>query len=371
MSERFSSSSFIEVNLEAVKHNAGAMREFLVEGTKQMAVVKADAYGHGAVEVAKALEGSIDWFAVYSEEEGVRLRESGIKTPILVFGTPTAATASAYREHRLTATVSASEHFDLLPDGTEYHINFDTGMGRLGFTPDRVSSVKKAVRKHPDITCTGIYSHLSTAEDPGSSIAEEQLEIFDSIREEFDDSLLAHIANTGATAFYPESHYDMVRNGIGIYGYAPGATIIDQLVPALRWVSELAQVKPVKKGQPVSYGARWRCREDGYLGILPVGYQDGIPRILSGYLEIAIDGKLLPVVGTITMNNIMVYLQQNPEEFEAGQKVEIMGGAALSASIWSDRADTIPYEILTGIPAGIERRYIDRQVESHTEPEIY
>lgn len=347
--------SYVEVDLSAVKHNLKTLKGYLGRYTKQMAVIKSDAYGHGAVEVAKTLEKEIAWFAVNDVDEGIELRKGGIRAPVLVFGIPKVDTVSTYRDYKLTATISSVEHFDLLSRGTEYHLNFDTGMRRLGFFPEQAEEVKDLASKHSELNCTGIYSHFATAADPGSQKVFEQLKQFESIRSVFDDALLTHMANTGATAFYPDSHFDMVRNGIGMYGYAPGGTEIEGLKPAIGWKSYFAQIKTVAKGETVSYGATWECPDEGYMGVIPAGYAEGIPRILSGNLEIAVNEKLYPVAGTVTMNYIMVYLGK--DKFEVGQPVEILGGSALTAGEWAKRTGTIPYEIVCNIKKGIPRVY--------------
>lgn len=358
MTKQLARNSFLEIDLSILKNNLTVLSEFLAPGVEQMAVVKADAYGHGAVEVAVAIQEKVAWFAVNDVDEGVALREAGIQLPILVFGVPTDETAPAYPNYELTATVSALSHFSLLRPGTEYHLNFDTGMGRLGLYRDEIAKAKSAIQKNSESKCTGIYSHFATADDPDSEKAAEQLKLFNTIRKEFDSQLLTHMANTGGTAFYPASHFDMVRNGIGIYGYAPGVIPLNGLEPSLRWESHLVQVKRIKKGGTVSYGARWRAPEDGYIGTIPVGYEEGIPRILTGNLEVAIGQEIRPVVGTVTMNYIMVYLGGKPK-YESGTPVEILGQKALDAERWAQRTGTIPYEILTGISCRIPKRYRD------------
>ncbi len=357
MERKSFTNSFVEVDLGDLRNNIRVLKNFLSEGVKQMAVVKADAYGHGAVKVARAIEEQVDWFAVNDVDEGLELREAGINNPVLVFGVPTDNTAPAYPDHNLTATISSNQHFDLLRQGTKYHLNFDTGMGRLGLYRDEITKTQNNISTYNNLTCTGIYSHFATADDPGSAKAEKQLKLFTSIRNRFDSSLLTHMGNTGGTAFYPASHFDMVRNGIGIYGYPPGSTPVEGLKPAIRWQSELVQIKQIREGETVSYGARWRSPEDGYIGVVPVGYEEGVPRVLSGQLEIAVEDSLYPVVGTVTMNYIMIFLGSS-HQFEVGQPVEVLGGSALTADHWASRCNTIPYEIVSGISRRVPRRYV-------------
>jgi alanine racemase len=350
------SNATVEINLAKLKQNLQTLRSYLNEDTRVMSVVKADAYGHGALEVASTLEPMVDAFAVNDIHEGIELREQGIAKPILVFEVPQKTIASQYRIHNLTATVSAKEHFDWLPNGTSYHLNFDTGMGRLGFAPEEVERVLSLVEENNNLFCTGLYSHFATADSPGSDFVREQLRLFSTIREQFPQKLLAHIANTGATAFYSdEQQFDMVRLGIGLYGYAPGKTSIEDISPILQWKSKLVQVKPIVEQSTVSYGATWQAPADGNLGIIPVGYDDGLKRSLSKELTVRINGEQYPLVGTITMNYSMVFL--GDDKYKAGTPVQLLY-AESNARHWASKINTIPYEILTSVNPKIPREYI-------------
>ena len=349
------SNSIVEVHLYKLKQNLQALRSHLNENTRIMSVVKADAYGHGAVEVAGTLEPLVEAFAVNDIHEGIELRKQGITKPVLVFEVPQKAMASHYRMHNLTATVSAKEHFDWLPNGSSYHLNFDTGMGRLGFAPDEAERVLSMVKQNENIFCTGLYSHFATADSPGSDFFAEQHRLFKTIREQFPQNLSAHIANTGATAFYSSEQFNMVRLGIGLYGYAPGTTEIKDIAPILQWKSKLVQVKPITEQSTVSYGATWQAPEDGYLGIIPVGYDDGLKRSLSEELTVRINGERYPLVGNITMNYSMVFLGE--DEYKPGTSVQLLYSGS-NAWDWASKIDTIPYEILTSINPKIPREYI-------------
>lgn len=349
------SNATVEVNLAKLEQNVQTLRSHLDKDTRVMSVVKADAYGHGAVEVADTLEPMVEAFAVNDIHEGIELRKQDITKPILVFEVPKKTTASQYRVHNLTATVSAKKHFDWLPNGTSYHLNFDTGMGRLGFAPEEVDRVLLLVEKNQNLFCTGLYSHFATADSPGSDFVSEQHRSFTAIREQFSQNLSAHIANTGATAFYSTEQFDMVRLGIGLYGYAPGETGIEEISPILEWKSKLVQVKPIVEQSTVSYGANWEAPVDGNLGIIPVGYDDGLKRNLSEELTVQINGEKYPLVGNITMNYSMVFL--GDDQYPSGTPVELLY-AENNAQDWALKIDTIPYEILTSIDPKIPRKYI-------------
>lgn len=348
--------SIIEVDLSAIRSNLRLIKREIGD-SGIMAVVKADAYGHGGAGVAGAVEGQVSAFAVNDLREGIELREAGITKPVLVFEVPERDRCSAYTSYDLTATVSALDHFETLPEGCSYHLNFDTGMGRLGLRPEQLEKAVSKIKSRTELQCTGIYSHFATADEPGSEQVLQQLEMFKEIKSSFDESLPAHMANTGGVFFYPASHFDMVRVGIGMYGYAPGRTAIPELKQAISWSSRLVQVCAVEKGGKISYGARWSAPADGYIGIVPVGYEDGVRRILSGRMEVEIDGTRYPVAGTITMNYLMVYL--GDREIAEGTTVELINRAELSVSKWAGMLDTIPYEVLTSLNRAIPRRYVE------------
>jgi alanine racemase len=349
------SNSTVTVNLAQLKKNLETLSGHVNEETRMMAVVKADAYGHGAVQVAQTLEPLVSGFAVNDIHEGIELREEGITKPILVFEVPQKAFASQYRIHNLTATVSAQAHIDLLPKGTSYHINFDTGMGRLGFPPEEAKRAAKLVEDNKELFCTGIYTHFATADNPGSELVMQQHDRFKTIRQYFPDDLTAHISNTGGTTFYDTRQFNMVRLGIGLYGYPPGQTNIEGLEPIMQWKTRLAHVKRIAARSTVSYGARWQAPRDGYLGVIPVGYDDGVKRNLSGQLSVQIKGKRYDIVGTITMNYCMVYL--GADNFEPGTEVEVLNSEN-NAQDWAENIGTIPYEILTSVNPKIPRKYI-------------
>lgn len=349
------SHSEIVVDLGIIRDNLELIKRHIDPGTRMMAVVKANAYGHGSVEVARAIRDSVQWLAVNDAGEGIELREAGIELPILVFGVPEERTAKRYREYDLTATVSRLSHFALLEEGTRYHLNFDTGMGRLGLSVDEIQAVKKQMEDHSALHCTGIYSHLATADQPDSPKVLRQLELFRNVRKEFSPDLLTHVSNTGGALYYNDTDFDMVRTGIGMYGYPPAPGDMKGLKPALEWISYLAQVKKIGKGDTVSYGAAWEAPEEGYIGVVPVGYEDGLRRLLSGKIKVSIEGRPYPQAGTITMNYFMVYLGQN--ELPEGTEVAILHKEGFTAEQMAQKLQTISYEVLVSLSRQIPRRY--------------
>jgi len=346
--------SYTEIDLNTIVTNIDALKRRL-PGKKVLVVVKCDAYRHGAVQVSKHVEEHVDWLAVASVDEAIQLRMGRVKKPILVFGVPRYETAAAYHTHNLTATISNKTHFDILMDSTRYHLNFDTGMGRLGFAPEEADEVRKLAVANQRLVCSGIYSHFATADDPGSDQAIRQHERFKDIITRFDEVPLKHMSNTGASANYDFDHFDMFRTGLGMLGYNSGHTRYNWLKPAMTWKSRLAQVRPIKKGDTVSYSATWTCPGDGYLATIPVGYGDGIPRTLSNKLQVLINGKLYPQVGNVTMDYIMVYLKG--DKLAPESEVTLLGGAAWNAQDWAEHAGTNVHEILTNLTPRVEKSY--------------
>ena len=343
------------IDFSKLRGNLKYLKSQVGDDKKIMAVVKADAYSHGAVKTAKYLEPLVEWFAVATVDEGIELRMAGVKNPVLVFGVPGIKTAAAYGTYNLTATVSDESHFSVLMDGTRYHLNFDTGMGRLGFKPDQCEMVRSLAVRNQRLVCSGLYTHYAMADEPGAPLMEKQSGDFNRIAESLSEIPNKHISNTGAAVHYSLNHYDMVRVGIGLWGYTPGRLQDTNLTPVLTWKSELVQVRTVAKGETVSYGATWSCPEDGFIGTIPVGYADGLPRSLSNKLEIQVDGKFYKVVGNVTMDYTMVYLGN--DQPLTGTRVTLMGGNALPANSWAKLGETNTHEILTNITGRVKKEY--------------
>lgn len=351
-----SQNSLLTIDLDAISNNVNILKSCLKPEVKLMAVVKADAYGHGAARVAAKIASNVHGFAVNNLQEGVELRKNEIKNPVLVFEPPEAKTGYLYKDFDLTATVSDLQHFQILPAGAGYHLNFDTGMGRLGLRPEKASQITRLITKHDDLNCKGIYSHFATADEPGSPKVDEQYRLFQEICSNFDQGLPRHLCNTAGIIGYPEAHFDMVRAGIGLYGYAPGKVPIPGLMPALTWKTYLIQVKRIKRGETVSYGAAWEAPADGFCGIIPVGYSEGIPRRLSGRFQVSINGETYPVVGKVTMNYCMVFLGKT--RMPIGSEVFLLNEHHTAQS-WANATDTISYEILTNISPVVPRHYVN------------
>lgn len=322
-----------------------------------MAVVKDEAYGHGMLPVADFLKDKVEWFCTARLEEAVQLRKHGIQNPILVFEIPPEGQEGLFLKHDITASISDLSVFERLKPGTKAHLHFDTGMFRLGMLPEDVTEAKQKMNNY-DLNYTGIYTHFANSDEKAHPRVLNQLEIFRSIRSQFPEKLLTHTANSGAIFYYHDKGvlFDAVRPGVCLYGYAPGADEIADLEPVIEWRSKLVQVKKIRKGDLIGYGSRWEAPKDGWLGVIPVGYADGIFRNLSGEFIVEIGGQLFQQVGTISMDYVMVYLKE--QRFKQGETVTILKNGKLSAKEWAKKMGTIPYEITTAISPNVKREYV-------------
>jgi alanine racemase len=325
-------------------------------GKPTICVVKANAYGHGVSLVAPALAPHTEWFAVAQIQEAVELRNLGITHPILCFAPPQSASASLYRDHRVTAVVSALDHFERLLPGTEYHLHVDTGMRRTGLYPDQVRDIETAMGRHPALSHTGLMTHFATADDPDTAAYRAQVDAFEPIVERLGRGVMVHAANSATLMMQEDARYDAIRPGISLFGIDPAPTQRPGLIPSLTWDSFLIQVKPIRKGDRVSYGGTWTAPSDGFYGVVPVGYNDGLMRPLSGKITFGVSGREVPQVGIITMDACMVWLGDTPEE--VGAPVSIYDAEARRLREWSATLGTISYELLCAIGPRVSRGWM-------------
>lgn len=350
----------ITINLTKLDANVKAVRARLKHGVKVMAVIKDEAYGHGLIPIAKHLSKQVEWFCVARLQEGIELRESGIKNPILVFEIPEKADGKLYKKYNLTASISDLSTFEILEEGTEYHLNFDTGMRRLGIPPEEYEEVCNKFKEFDKLICTGLYTHFASADEPLSKSVEIQLSRFKKISSKFPNSLMRHTANTGAIFYYQnlDLQFDAVRPGVCLYGYLAGNSEVSDLHPIIEWKSHLMQTRKVQKGDSVSYGETWVAPKEGYIGTIPIGYSDGIQRLLSGKFQVEINGEFVQQVGRISMDYFGVF-SENPI-FTKGTEVSIFNGTNLNPKVWAKLLNTIPYEITTSLAKRIERKYLNK-----------
>jgi len=345
--------SIVQISKRNLIHNFDQIRSTLPATTKILCIIKANAYGHDMQLVHSCLSDKVDFFGVADLSEAEELRAIGCSKPILVLGPFTSADIEIYKELSLTAVVGSMEELNSLSADIPFHLEFDTGMGKLGFYPHEWSEVEKTLEKH-DLVPTGVITHFATADEPESEFVIEQYEEFELLKNKISikiPDLLWHASNSSAIVHFPDAAYSMVRPGLSLYGYLGGNHSLD-LKPVLSWKSICTMVRPIKKGTSVSYGATWSAPKDGWLLIIPVGYADGIPRNLSNKILVNVGGKLYPQVGTVTMDYIMVFSE---EYIERGSEVEVLGQNSSDAQDWADILNTIPYEILCGIHPKIKR----------------
>ncbi|MEX0681473.1 MAG: alanine racemase [Balneolales bacterium] len=345
--------SHLEIHRDILRANAQYLHHNLGESVKSIAVIKSDAYGHGAIEVARSLTDIYDMFAVANVAEAVELREAGIRHPLLVFGVPVAAFAKAYTEFDLIAVISSEDHFRILDAGTSYHVEIDTGMGRLGIDFEMLDRLYKRIDGEKKITCEGIMTHFATADQENSGYMQYQKRLLNEICSKFKGKLPIHAANSAASLSHPDTHLDMVRHGIALYGYDPTPNPAGELQPVMKWKSRIVQCKRIREGASLSYGATWQAPSDGYYAVIPVGYGDGYRRNLSGKMPVFIEGNWYPQVGRVTMDYIMIWL--GDRYFPAYTEVTVMGEEHNHAGRWADAIDTIPYEICCGIHPKVPR----------------
>ena len=361
------------VDLSALRANLRTVRRLVGPGVEVLAVVKADAYGHGDVETARALcaEG-VGRLGVATVAEGARLREAGVDAAILVLGGLYPDDAAALVRYSLNPVVTSLRllrHLDAV--GVEHgaeipcHLKLDTGMGRLGLLPDAVEEWLPELDGLKAVRLQGVMSHFARAEEPESRSCRGQLRAFrrtlKRIRAAGHDVPLVHMANSAAIMGLPEAHFDMVRPGgmlYGIYSHPPLAELV-RLAPVLTWKTRVLQLKTLPKHSPISYGGTFVTCRESVIATVPVGYADGYKRSLSNKAAVLVRGRRAPVVGRVTMDLTMADVTAI-EGVQPGDEVVLLGtqdGETISAEEMAGWADTISYEILTSIGRGVPRHY--------------
>ncbi len=363
-----------EVDLGCIAHNLRLARQAVGPRTAVMAVVKADAYGHGAVPVARAaLAAGAGWLGVATVEEGIELRRAGIAAPVLVLGWVPPWQVPEALGHGLALTLFSLEDARVVSAAARrrgrparVHVKVDTGMGRLGFFHGDRAAVDQIVElcRLPGLEAEGIYTHFADS-DGDREFTLEQLARFRAMLERLEAAgvrfALRHAANSGAIWHVPESHLDLVRLGISLYGYHPGGAGArgPGLRPALTWKTAVAMVKTVPAGTPVSYGRTYVTQGRETLATLPVGYADGYSRALSNRGQVLVAGRRARVVGRVCMDQIVISVPPGVE-VRAGDEVVLLGrqgGETISADEMAGWLGTISYEVLCAIGARVPRVY--------------
>lgn len=362
--------TWVEVDRSAIAYNVRRIKEIVGESVTVVAVVKANGYGHGAVAVAStALNNGADYLAVSAVGEAVELREAAIDAPILVFGyTPPNAVRQALR-YNLTLTL-----YDLdvaraynriareLDTTLRVHVKVDTGLGRMGLLPEQVTPFFRSVRNLRNLEIEGIYTHFASA-DSSTEYTRAQLQVFENcltpLRAAGLQFKYIHAANTAATLTLPETHYNMVRPGIGIYGIMPGsgAPLPPDFRPALTWKTTIGIVKTLPKGAYVGYGNTYRTRSTERVAIINVGYADGFRRAPDRWQEVLVHGQRVPVIGRVSMDLSAINVTSVPNA-NIGDEVVLIGRQGdeyISVDEVAEWLDTNTYEVVTSIAARVPR----------------
>ena len=362
----------ILVDLGAIAGNLRAIRSHV--GVPVMGIVKANAYGHGLVQVARHLQDNgVERLGVAFVEEGIALRRAGITAPILVLGGIFGPQVAHFLSHDLEITVSSIDKLRQVEAAAEakgrraaIHLKIDTGMERVGVHSYSCGPFIEAALAAQRCDIAGIYSHLACADDPGSPMTALQLERFGEACAHFErigaPMPLRHLANSGGVLHFPHTWLDMVRPGILLYGVMPDPASLPAIAvrPALSLVSQVVYFKVVRAGHTVSYGATWTAPCDTRVVTVPIGYGDGYPRALSSNGDVLVRGQRRPLVGRVCMDQFMVDLGADGTAYNEDEVVLVgrQGGQAIRAEELAVRAGTIPYEILTGLNERIPREYL-------------
>lgn len=369
--------TWAEINLDDLRHNLLEIRRITSTNAKLCAIVKADGYGHGAVEVAQtALSCGAHYLGVAFLDEAVELREKGIKAPILILGFTPENQFDTIIEHDITQTVYSLKSAILLSEKAlkqkkkaKVHIKLDTGMSRIGFQTD-ASSISDIIKlfQLEGLKVEGIFTHFAKADEKDRTVTEEQFRIFteavNAIEAKEYKIPIKHIANSAGIIEYPNTHLDMVRPGIILYGMYPSDEITKSkihLKPILSLKTRVAHVKSLPKGKAISYGGTYITERHTIIATLPVGYADGYSRLLSSRAQVLINGQRAPVVGRICMDQCMVDVTDIQGEVKPKDEVTLIGADGSERIEAEDIAKiigTINYEITCGISKRVPRVYI-------------
>ena len=364
--------AWAEVDLGAIRRNVAHLAG-MVAPAGVCAVVKADGYGHGAVEASRAaLAGGAAWLAVALVEEGISLRAAGIDAPVLLLSEPHPSAMDAVVDHALTPTlytrtgveaaIAAAQHAERGP--VNVHVKIDTGMHRVGADPGGAKAVANAIASEPALQLQGVWTHFAVADEPErNDYTDRQLATFEQTRQALPPAELYHASNSAGALAHPKARFDLVRIGIAMYGCAPSpelAGLCRGLEPAMSLKAGVSYVKRVAAGEAVSYGLRYTVEADSLLATVPLGYADGVPRSLSAAGgEVLIGGRRRPIAGTVTMDQLLVDCGPT-ESCAVGDEVVLIGrqgSEEILADEWAERTGTINYEIVCGIGPRVPRVY--------------
>ena len=361
------------VDLDKLVHNYNAIKRHVGDKTRIMAMVKADAYGHGLLPVSKTLEqAGADYLGVAMIEEGVRLRRANVKLPILCVGASFKSSLEEGIKEDIILTLYETGQLCDMQEAAErvgkkarVHIKLETGMNRLGaHTDGELLQLARELKKCDMVQAEGVFTHFAASDSADKTFTYEQASIFNRGREilanEGFDRLIAHAACSGGTLDCPDLYYDMVRPGIALYGYPPSSEVINHLPlePIMRIESRLSQVKHIKAGESVGYGRSYTAQKDMCIGVVPIGYGDGYRRALSNKGFVIINGCRANILGRVCMDQMMVDITDIPAE--SGDLAVLLGksgGEKFDAEDMAEICGTISYEITLGFTARVPKIY--------------
>jgi len=365
--------AWAEIDLSAVSRNVSTLKGLTKPGTQFMAVVKADGYGHGAVRVARAaLAGGADRLGVATVDEALALRAEGISAPVQILSEPPESAIPQLLENDIVPTVTTREFAVALGKwasarGTEapYHLKVDSGMNRVGIRAEEAAAFARDLSDFPGLKLAGVFTHFATADVPGDWEVERQLERFSAaVRAMKDEGVnpgIVHAANSPATILYPAAHFDMVRCGIAIYGLHPAPSTRGriELEPAMSVKARALLVKRVPMGESVSYGFTWTAAAPTTVATLPLGYADGVHRVLSNSMSVLVGGKRCAQIGRVCMDQMMVEVPRDVDA-KRGDEVVLVGaqqGERIELDDVAEAAGTINYEMACSFGMRLPRVY--------------
>jgi alanine racemase len=362
--------TWLDINRGHLLHNLGLIRHSVGPERKIIGVVKANAYGHGAIDIARTLlEGGADKLAVATLAEALELRSAAIRAPILVFAGRYGDGAEALWRYDLEAVVFDVDVLESLrasrPVGSgrlKLHLHLETGMGRLGAAPEDARALMERIAGEQAFELVGIMTHLASANASDHHKTNAQITLFDQLCSQW--GLPRHAANSAAVAQHPSAYYEAVRPGLALYGVEPVPQQPMGLRPVMSWRTEIAHIRNIAAGASVGYGGRWTAASDSRIAILPVGYADGYPWCAEGQAEVLINGQRVKVIGAVSMDMIALDLSSCTDA-KVGDSVVLLGAEgddeifAEELALWGSR---LVYEVLTGVGSRVPRRLIDEGV---------
>lgn len=354
------------INLEAIRYNIQQMGAHIPKGTLKWAVVKANAYGHGAIAVARAIQDDVDGFCVSNIDEAIELRQAGIAKKILILGVSEVESFSLAKDFDITLTVAGLEWLENLLaaesdlSGLTVHLKIDSGMGRIGFRSASEAEQAQAMLENNGASVEGIFTHFATADEESDTYFKQQLEYFKGILDDLQEvPKFVHASNSATTLWHAETIFNAVRMGDSMYGLNPSGQVLElpyELKPALTLESAIVHVKTVEAGACMGYGATYQADSEQVIATLPIGYADGWTRDMQNF-SVLVDGQLCPIVGRVSMDQITIRL---PKLYPLGTKVTLIGSDGdkeLTATDVAVYRGTINYEVVCLLSDRIPREY--------------